>query len=289
LSIQKEALKNLTADIIIIIISLKGGVAKSTTSCSIAEYLANRMKKKVVLLDMDITNPSAPKILGLAGRELTFNDNGNIEPVKQSPFLKVMSVDFFLPSSDQPILFDEDRKINHMIQFMKSVEFGKCDYVVIDTPPTTSPELFTILDLFKESNIRIVLTTQPGEASANSVQKSIKHLTTVGLPIAGIICNMDGFTCRHCGTYDPIFPRPTSIQDMARKYGIPFLGSIQLGTVQENEKKCLVINPVALAPVIKKILITKPVKFPPKYKDLTMFQKAMIARNMKKNLNAAIR
>jgi len=286
---QKEILKNLIAKVIIIVISLKGGVAKTTTSCSIAEYIANHLKKKVVILDMDITNPSVPKMLGLYKRELTFSEHGNIEPVKQSPFLKVMSVDFFLPSSDQPILFNENRKITHMIQFLKSVEFGTCDYAVIDTPPTTSPELFTILDLFKNSNIRIVLTTQPGEASSSSVQKSIKHLVTLGLPISGIICNMDGFTCKHCGTYDPIFPRPVSIQDLAKKYGIPFLGSIQLGTVQENPKHCLVINPTALAPVVQKILITKPVKFEPKYKDLSLFQKAMIAHNMQKNLNKAIR
>ena len=98
------------AKIIFVIVCLKGGVGKSTLAASLAYYIANVLKKRVGLWDMDITSPSIPKILNLQGADISFTDKGNIAPIKMSKYLKTISVDFFLPSTDQPVVFNEKKK-----------------------------------------------------------------------------------------------------------------------------------------------------------------------------------
>lgn len=273
------------AKTIFVIVCLKGGVGKSTLSASLAYYLANVKKKKVGLWDMDITSPSIPKILSLQGAELDFTPAGNLAPVAQSKHLNVMSVDFFLPSNDQPIIFNEKKKKGHMIQFLKSVEFGKCDYFVFDTPPTTSPEFLTILKLYPRDTLRIILTTQPGDASSNSVQKSIQHIKATGIPIKGIITSMDGHTCPKCGYYDKVFPNPVSIEDIAKKYQIPYLGRIELGWVKRTKDNAMVVDMEHFGPLGRRIVKQKPVKFKPMKKKLTVWQKMKIARSLDKSLS----
>ncbi len=275
------------ATIIFIIVSLKGGVAKSTTSASISYYLAK--KSKVGLWDMDITSPSIAKILNMQGRELTFTKGGKLAPIDYSENLSVMSVDFFLPSSDQPIVFNEKKKKSHMMQFLKSVDFGKCDYFVFDTPPTTSPELLTILNLFPAKNIRIVILSQPGDASSNSAMKSIQHLKSTGLPISGIVCTMDGHTCKKCGHYDPIFPNPVSIEDMAEKYGISYLGNIELGTVKSTDDGAMIYDHDKFRSTLNKIISTKPKRFKPMDTSISFFKKAIMVQTMDKNINALLK
>jgi len=277
------------ADIIYAVVSLKGGVSKTTTSSSIAYYLAHRMKKKVALLDMDTTNPTLPKVMGLQGRKLRFTDRGLIAPIKYSKNLLVMSVDFFLPSYDQPILLKEIQKKRLLIQMLKSVEYGKCDYIVFDTPPTTSPELMTILKTFPAKKLRIIILSQPGGASSNSAIKTIQHLKATGIPINGIITSMDGYTCKGCGLYDPIFPNPVSIEKIAKKYQIPYLGGIQLGSVKRTKKGAWILQSPSFDSVMENILKTKPVKFKPLRKKLSLFQKIKIARAIDKNLTRKIR
>jgi len=277
--------KNSWADIIYVIVCLKGGVGKSTLSASLAYYLSHIRKKKVGLWDMDITSPSIPKILNIQGREIDFTPSGNLAPIKYSNDLSIMSVDFFLPSSDQPIIFDEKMKKGHMIQFLKSVEFGQCDYFVFDTPPTTSPEFLTILKLFPRDMLRIILTTQPGGASSNSVKKSIQHIKATGVPITGIVTSMDGHTCPQCGHYDKIFPAPVSIKDIATKYNIPYLGRIELGWVSTLRNGSSVIDMKKFTPIGDRIVSQKPVRFKPLKKKLNLWQKMRIAQSLDSGLN----
>jgi len=275
---------------IFIVVSLKGGVAKSTTASSIAYWLASkRFNYRIGLWDMDITSPSIPKILKMQGMELEFAPNGKLAAMQFNRNLSVMSVDFFLPSSDQPIVFDESKKKTHMIQFLKSVEFGECDIFVFDTPPTTSPELLTILNLFPPKNISLVIVSQPGDASSNAAKKSIKHLKATGLPISGIICTMNGHTCKNCGTYDPIFPNPVSIEDMAKKYGIPYLGDVELGTVIQHSLRPPVYEYKYFKKVLNNLVNNKPVKFKPMSTDIPLFKKAMIVKSMDRNLNKMLK
>jgi len=278
-----------SAKTIFVVVCLKGGVGKSTVSASLAFYLANVLKKDVGLWDMDITSPSIPKILNLQGTGIGFTENGNIAPVNQSKHLKVMSVDFCLPSSDQPIVFDEKKKKNHMVQFLKSVEFGKCDYFVFDTPPTTSPELMTILKLFPSKKMRIILVTQPGEASSNSVRKSIQHLKATGIPITGMLTNMHGHTCTKCGAFDAIFPGVVSIEDIANDYGIPYLGRVELGWVRTTKKGASIIRMDKFKPIGQAIVKNRPVKFKPKKEKIATWEKMMIARKIDSRLNKFVK
>jgi len=289
MSIYEQIKKINDADTIYAIVSLKGGVSKTTTAASIAHYLSVRLGKKTAIIDMDTSNPTLPKVLHLQGRELKFTDDGLIAPIHYSKNLLVMSVDFFLPKSDQPILLKEIQKRRLIIQMLKSVKYGKCNYIVFDTPPTTSPELMTILQTFPSKKLRIIILSQPGSASSNSVIKSIRHLKSTGIPISGIIATMNGFTCPECGRYDPIFPSPVSIEDIAKKYGIPYLGGIELGHIKQTKKGAWLLSGPSFEKTMNAILATKPVKFKPLRKKLSLFEKLQIVRSIDKNLTKKIK
>ena len=100
---------------------------------------------------------------------------------------------------------------------------------------------------------------------------------------------MDGFTCPECGRYDPIFPSPVSIKDIAKKYGIPYLGGIELGSVKPTKKGAWILESESFDRVMTNILSTKPVKFKPLKKKLSLFRKIQIARNISKNLDKKLK
>lgn len=251
--------------------SLKGGCGKTTISTSFACYLAEEVKAKTAILDMDITSPSVGKVLGLQGREVKVKKGGLIEPVYHSDNLKVMTVDFFLPDNDQPILFEERKKVSLIEQVLFSTDFGDVDYLVIDTPPSTSKELVAILKLFPKDKLNIVFVTQPSPVSINSVIKSIRYLKEKGYYIKGVVSNMDGYVCPKCGHYDPLFVQDVSVKDSIEKYGISFLGKVPMGIM--DGKNDYVIRHEKFYTVAETILTTKARKFKEKKFEYNIFKK----------------
>jgi Mrp family chromosome partitioning ATPase len=204
-----------------------------------------------------------------------------ILPVKYSNTLKVLSIDFFLPSSDQPIIFKGVRKASVIQQFLKTVDFGDIDYLILDTPPTTSEELITILDLFDRERLNIVFITQPSSISNNSVIKSIRYLKEKGYPIKGLISNMGSANCPHCKQHFQLFNNGgKTVKEIAAEYEIPFLGIIPIG----EEMKGSILMGEHFKKIAQKIVSSKSVSFKPTRGKIGTVDKLMLAFSIKRGL-----
>lgn len=215
-------LKNISH--ILFVLSGKGGVGKSTLATNIAIYLANK-KNKVGLLDIDIHGPSIPKLLGIENAKLTITEN-EIHSVTVTPYLHVMSMAFLLQNQDHPVIWRGPMKMGAIQQFLRDVNWGKLDYLIIDLPPGTGDEPLSIAQLIPKADGAIIVTT-PQDVALLSVRKSISFVQKMGLPVIGIIENMSGFKCPHCGKAINLF-KTGGAQQAAKDFNVPFLGKIPL-------------------------------------------------------------
>eukprot|EP00899_Mesostigma_viride_P027989 jgi/Mesvir1/8375/Mv12624-RA.1 len=175
----------------IMVLSGKGGVGKSTFSAQLAFALAAK-GKQVGLLDIDICGPSIPKMLGLEGQEIHVSNLG-WSPVYVEDNLGVMSIGFMLPDPDDAVVWRGPRKNGLIKQFLKDVDWGNADYLVIDSPPGTSDEHISIAQYLKGCQVdgAIIITT-PQEVSVIDVRKEISFCKKVGIKILGVVENMSG-------------------------------------------------------------------------------------------------
>ncbi|KAJ2986550.1 cytosolic Fe-S cluster assembly factor nbp35 [Globomyces sp. JEL0801] len=135
-----------------------------------------------------------------------------------------------LPNPDEAVIWKGPKKNGLIKQFLKDVDWGHLDYLVVDTPPGTSDEHLSIVQYLKESGIfGAVIVTTPQELALLDVRKEINFCKKVGIPIIGVVENMSGFICPNCSKESLIFP-PSSggARQMAIEMNIPFLGSIPL-------------------------------------------------------------
>jgi ATP-binding protein involved in chromosome partitioning len=208
----------------IIVLSGKGGVGKSTVAAHLAIAFAEK-KYNVGLLDSDIHGPSIPKILGIESKKPEVSQNG-ITPVDALPNLKVMSMSFFLPDADSPIIWRGPIKMGAIQQFLNDVHWGDLDYLIVDLPPGTGDEPLSIAQLIPDSDGAVIVTT-PQELAMVSVRKSINFVRKMNIPIIGIVENMSGFTCPHCNNTIDIFKTGGGYKT-STDFMIPFLGKIPL-------------------------------------------------------------
>ncbi len=208
----------------IVVLSGKGGVGKSTVAVNLAISLAAK-GKKVGLLDIDIHGPSIPHILGLTNERLE-SDGTAIKPVKMNNNLKVMSIGFMLENQDAAVIWRGPMKYNVIKQFLKDVDWGDLDFLIVDSPPGTGDEPLSIVQLLEHATGAIVVTTPQGVAISD-VRKSITFCRQLHLPVIGVIENMSGFVCPQCGTRVDIF-KTGGGKLMATEMKVPFLGSIPI-------------------------------------------------------------
>jgi len=206
----------------IIVLSGKGGVGKSTVAVNLAMALSLN-DNRVGLLDIDIHGPSIPTLLNLEGRPLGMNGDKMI-PVALTENLQVMSIGFLLQHRDDAVIWRGPMKYNVIKQFLQDVEWGDLDFLVIDSPPGTGDEPLTVCQLISDADGAIVVTT-PQEVALADVRKSIDFCRKLKLPVLGVVENMSGFVCPHCGKVTDIFKRGGGEQ-MAREMAVPFLGRI---------------------------------------------------------------
>jgi ATP-binding protein involved in chromosome partitioning len=218
--VQPEALlpgvKNVIA-----VVSGKGGVGKTTVSVNLAVALA-QAGASVGLLDADITGPNIPLMMGLDGQPVA-SANNKISPLERHG-VKTISIQFFVPEG-QPIVWRGPLVGGAIQQFLRDVEWGELDYLVIDLPPGTSDAQLTLAQAVPISGA--LLVTTPQEVSLLDVAKAYAMLRRMNVPVTGIIENMAGFVCVHCGELTEIFGNGGG-QRFAREHGIEFLGSIPL-------------------------------------------------------------
>jgi len=208
----------------ILVLSGKGGVGKSTVAVNLAVSLA-LAGKPTGLLDIDIHGPSVPKILSLEGEAIVPGQDGML-PVRMGDNLKVMSIGFLLPSGDGAVIWRGPRKYHTIKQFLKDVQWGVLDFLIVDSPPGTGDEPLAIAQLLEKADGGIVVTT-PQDVALSDVRRGITFCRNVNLPVLGVIENMSGFVCPRCGERTDIF-RSGGGRRMAREMRVPFLGRIPI-------------------------------------------------------------
>ncbi|MFN3505340.1 MAG: P-loop NTPase [Caldimicrobium sp.] len=206
----------------IMVMSGKGGVGKSTIAVNIAVGLS-LLDYMVGLLDVDLHGPSIPKMLGARDLKLTRRPDGRLGAIKYSPNLKFLSIEPLLPSEDSAIIWRGPIKISAIKQFIGDIDWGELDYLVIDAPPGTGDEPLTVAKTIPDAYALIVTT--PQEVSLIDVKKSIRFCQKVKMRILGIVENMSGFICPHCGKAIDLFKRGGG-QKLAEEMGVRFLGKI---------------------------------------------------------------
>jgi ATP-binding protein involved in chromosome partitioning len=225
----------------ILVLSGKGGVGKSTVAVHLATNLAER-GLQVGLLDVDLHGPSLPKMLGLTGRRVEVAD-GEILPVPYSPHLKVVSMALVLGDKDTAVIWRGPRKGGAIRQLLSDVRWGALDFLIVDAPPGTGDEPLSIAKIIPD--VRAVVVTTPQEVAVEDVRRSLQFLKKLELPILGIVENMSGLICPHCGREIDLFKKGGG-QALAAEWGLPFLGSIPLepGLVAEADSG----HPLLLGP-----------------------------------------
>lgn len=208
----------------LLVVSGKGGVGKSTVAVNLAAALA-REGKQVGLLDVDVHGPSIPTLLRVCDREVHVDD-GRIQPIRVSTTLKMMSMGFLLPSGTDAVIWRGPRKYGAIRQFLQDVEWGQLDYLVIDCPPGTGDEPLAVAQLVGQPAAGIIVTT-PQQVAVNDVRRCVTFCRSVSLTVMGIIENMSGFVCPHCGKATDLF-KSGGGKALANEMDVPFLGSIPL-------------------------------------------------------------
>ncbi len=235
---QKEMTQNLKRDVEekelkkrlsvikhkVFVLSGKGGVGKSTVAVNVAVLLAFQ-GKKVGLLDIDIHGPNVPKMLGVEGQRVSGTEK-NLNPYEYMPNLKLMSVAFLLPESDSAVIWRGPLKMHLIEQFLRDVNWGELDYLVVDAPPGTGDESLSICQLVPDADGAVIVTT-PQEVSVLDVRKCITFCRQVKTPVLGVVENMSGFTCPHCGEKVNLF-KSGGGEKMAKEMGVACLGSIPI-------------------------------------------------------------
>lgn len=223
---QDERLKKRMAGIRhkVIILSGKGGVGKTTVSINMALALAQK-GHRVGLLDTDLHGPNVPKMLGVDDAQLVGGDDG-IEPYQAAENLRVVSLSMAGHGPDTPVIWRGPLKIGVIKQFLADVAWGELDYLIIDSPPGTGDEPLTVLQLIPELDGSVVVTT-PQKVAILDSRKSINFSKQLNIPVLGVVENMSGLLCPHCGKEIPVFGKGGG-KAAAEEMEVPFLGGIPI-------------------------------------------------------------
>jgi ATP-binding protein involved in chromosome partitioning len=209
----------------ILVMSGKGGVGKSSVAAYLAVILANR-GFKVGLMDVDLHGPSIPRLLGLKGSVLPSFHPGKAIPVQFSPNLQVISIESLIgENKDAATIWRGPLKIGVIRQFISDIEWPALDYLIVDSPPGTGDEPLTVAQTIPDAKALIVTT--PQEISLADVRKSINFCRQVHMKILGIVENMSGMLCPHCGKEIDLFGSRGG-EILARRENLPLLGKLPL-------------------------------------------------------------
>lgn len=206
------------------IMSGKGGVGKSSVTVNTAAALAAK-GFKVGILDVDIHGPSVPNLLGVKDAGLEADRGGLLNPAKVNDNLYVVSMDSLLKDKDTAVLWRGPKKTAAIRQFVSDVNWGELDFLLIDSPPGTGDEHMTVLKTIPDATC--VVVTTPQEVSLADVRKAVNFLQYAKANVLGVVENMSGLACPHCGEEIELFKKGGG-KKLAEKYGLEYLGGIPL-------------------------------------------------------------
>jgi ATP-binding protein involved in chromosome partitioning len=206
---------------LVAVASGKGGVGKTTVAVNLALALA-KMGNKVGLLDADVYGPNVPIMLGSTGEPMA-TPQQRIIPV-QAQGIKMISMGLLNPG-DKPVIWRGPMLHSVITQFLRSVEWGELDYLVIDLPPGTGDVQLTLIQTVEVSGA--VVVTTPSTVALADVRKAIEMFRQVNVEVLGVVENMSTFACPHCGKPVDIFGHGEGTKT-AIAYGVPVLGEIEI-------------------------------------------------------------
>ena len=209
----------------LIIISGKGGVGKSMVAVNLAYGLLFQ-GKAVGILDIDIHGPSLAKMVGIEDRRLSSSDNEVIEPIAITSSLKIVTIASLLENADTPVIWRGPLKMKLISQFLGDVNWGELDYLVVDSPPGTGDEPLSIAQLVPGLSGAIIVTT-PQEIALLDSRKSVNFAKSLKISVIGIIENMSGLICPHCGKEIDLF-KTGGGEKAAAELKVAFLGRIPI-------------------------------------------------------------
>ncbi len=209
----------------IAVMSGKGGVGKSTIATNLAVSLS-RKGKKIGIIDADLHGPDIPKMLGLEGAFPTADEDGKMNPIIVNPTLSAISMGFLLESDDQPVIWRGPLKMGAIKQFINDVNWGDLDFLIIDLPPGTGDEALSVAQLIPENSNAIIVTT-PQEVALLDSRKAINFAKKLDMKVLGVVENMSGMVCPHCGESIDLFGRGGG-KRAAKELDVPFLGDVPI-------------------------------------------------------------
>ena len=209
----------------ILVMSGKGGVGKSSIASLLSICLAKR-GFKVGLMDVDLHGPSIPKMLGLNGNIGISPVTKKAVPIQAMPNLQVISIGSLMgEDQDAATIWRGPLKIGVIRQFISDMEWSDLDYLVIDSPPGTGDEPLTVAQTISDAKALVVTT--PQEISLSDVRKSINFCKQVKMEMLGLVENMNGLKCPHCGELIDLFMSDGG-KKTAESAGIKLLASLPI-------------------------------------------------------------
>jgi ATP-binding protein involved in chromosome partitioning len=206
----------------IVVFSGKGGVGKTTVAVNLA-YALVKQGHAVGLLDADITGPNVPKITGAESSPAVLGDSNQMIPqIKDG--LSIISIEPMVPN-DTPVIWRGPLRSGAIRQFLADVLWGELDYLIADLPPGTGDEVLTAV---QEMHPRMaVVVTTPQEVSLVDCRRAVNMAKKMNIPIIGVVENMAGLVCPHCGQEIDLFGTGGG-ENMARQMKVEFLGRIPM-------------------------------------------------------------
>ncbi|KAJ4472083.1 MRP-like protein [Lentinula aciculospora] len=219
---------------VIIVLSGKGGVGKSSVSTQLAlNIYSSSPNVRVGILDVDLTGPSIPRMLGLDGHPVYQSSDGWVPVFADGSEgrMSCMSVGFLLKKRGDSVVWRGPKKNGMIRQFLSDVRWGELDCLIIDTPPGTSDEHLSLMEHLApvHSKLSAVIVTTPQAVALSDAMKCLSFARTVNLPILGLIENMSGYVCPCCGEISNVFSTGGG-EAMAHREGLNFLGSLPVDT-----------------------------------------------------------
>jgi ATP-binding protein involved in chromosome partitioning len=206
---------------VVLVMSGKGGVGKSTVAANLAVAFA-RSGRKVGLLDADMYGPSIPTLFGISGRPM--GSGSRIEPLERFG-VKLMSLGFLLDDEKAAVVWRGPMLHGALVQFLKDVDWGELDTLFLDLPPGTGDVALTLSQRIRSSGA--VIVTTPQELALQDVYKSVSMAAKVGIPLLGIVENQSFFICNGCSQRHTIFGTGGG-QKVADFAGAPLIGQIPM-------------------------------------------------------------
>ena len=198
----------------------KGGVGKTTVSVNLAIALA-RLGRKVGLMDADVYGPNVPLMMGVRATPNAIGER--IQPIEKYG-VRVMSMGFLNPG-DKPLVWRGPMLHSVIQQFLRGVDWGGLDYLLIDLPPGTGDVQLTLIQTAPLTGA--VVVTTPSDVSLEDARKAIHMFQQVRVPILGVVENMSYLECPHCHERIDVFSYGGG-KKTAETMNVHFLGELPL-------------------------------------------------------------